>query len=546
MMAAVFLMQALGQLAAALVGLVVLLSLGSKNNLDNLSASDHTAQSVRCVDSIWRIVIGTGAVPALIAIIFRVTIPESPRYTLDVDRDGQRALEDTKDYYGARHADGYGAYISAVELRDYPGHGNGSHQQNGITAGLGIDGDFDERQTPSPRRQEDTERRGFHVAGQAEDEEEEEDDDDGEDSDSEQEDDVEDEDEDSQSIEYRPTLFSSTDLYDYFKTQENWHFLAGTTTCWFFLDVAFYGLGISNPRRIAQIWLSKAPEYNFANSTLADWQTTDPTKSIYDVLKSDGIQYIITVSIGSVVGSFILIKLIDYVQRKALLMWSFIILAVLFAVIGGSLFAVEYTDMHAVTITLYVLSQLVFNIGPNALTFIVSAFYFLLSIQRLTKNKISAEIFQTRYRATCHGISSAGGKLGSIVVQVLISSFMTSPESKYMSSALFAFCGCMFLGAFCCWIWLPDTQEPRNSKSAFFIRENGNQEAVLGENESQAAVNEVNDGFGNRPFLSSYRIPNKSLEEASEGWLETIAHGQQLGFRTKMYQLWKQLARFSR
>lgn len=374
MMAAVFLMQALGQLAAALVGLVVLLSLGSKNNLESLSASDRTAQSVRCVDSIWRIVIGTGAVPALIAIIFRVTIPESPRYTLDVDRDGQRALEDTKDYYGARHADGYGAYISAVELGDYPGHSNGSagHQQSGTPVGLGMEGDFNERQSISPRQQEDTGGRDFHETEQEEGEgegegEEEEDDSEGED-------DLENEDQDSQTIEDRPTFFSSTDLYDYFKTQGNWHFLAGTTSCWFFLDVAFYGLGISNPRRIAQIWLSNPPEYGFSNSTLVDWQTTNPNKSIYDVLKSDGIQYIITVSIGSVVGSFALIKLIDYVQRKTLLMWSFTILAVLFAVIGGSLFAVEYTDMHAVTITLYVLSQVVFNIGPNALTFIVSAF----------------------------------------------------------------------------------------------------------------------------------------------------------------------------
>ncbi|CRG87871.1 putative metabolite transporter C2H8,02 [Talaromyces islandicus] len=510
MMAAVFLMQALGQLAAALVGLVVLLSLGSKINHEPLSSGDHAHQSIRYVDSIWRIVIGTGAIPALIAIIFRVTIPESPRYTLDVDRDGCRALEDTKDYYGAHHADGYGAYLSAVELGDYPEHSNGSirHQQDGVTVGLGINHSFHERRSASPRRQEDTARRGFQEMEREEDDEDEEE----ENPDSDREDEPEDDEVESQSIEENPKFFSAMDLNDYFKTQGNWHFLAGTTLCWFFLDVAFYGLGISNPRRIAQIWLSNPPQYNFLNPTLADWQTTDPSSSIYDVLKSDGIQYIITVSIGSVVGSFALIKLIDYVQRKALLLWSFVILGVLFAVIGGSLFAVEYTDMHAVTITLYVLSQLVFNIGPNALTFI-----------------ISAEIFQTRYRATCHGISSAGGKLGSIIVQVLISSFMTSSESKYMSSALFAFCGCMLLGAFCCWIWLPDTQEPRNSnENAPFMRENENQEAVLNHNESQVAVNEGDDGFGNRLCATQDNVktltcPPHNLDGESKSNNHTVA-----------------------
>ncbi|KAH8701555.1 major facilitator superfamily domain-containing protein, partial [Talaromyces proteolyticus] len=413
MMAAVFLMQALGQLAAALVGLVVLLSLGAKNNLQNLASTDP--ESKRCVDSIWRIVIGTGVGPALIAILFRVTIPESPRYTLDVDRDGQRALEDTKGYYRGHHSD--------------------------------------------------------------------------------------DDDDDERIVEDRPKFFSFTDLHEYFITQGNWHFLAGTTACWFFLDVAYYGLGISNPRRIAQIWLSTAPT---KTSLLLTWQNTDPTETIYDVLKSDGTQYIITVSIGSVIGSVVLIKLIDYVPRKALMMWTFISLAILFAVIGGSLFSVEYSNMHAVTITLYVLSQLAFNLGPNALTFL-----------------ISAEIFQTRYRATCHGISSAGGKIGSIFVQVLISSYSTS-EPKSMSSFLFGFCGCMILGSFCCWIWLPDVQEPRERGKASALRQslestnsgrhiNGghvNDTQLNMQGEHLTLANMTDDPMERRSMMSSYKIPN--------------------------------------
>src|SRR6202044_2460302 len=51
------------------------------------------------VDKIWRYIVGVGAIPALVAIGFRLTIPESPRYTLDVDHDGARALRDTQKYY---------------------------------------------------------------------------------------------------------------------------------------------------------------------------------------------------------------------------------------------------------------------------------------------------------------------------------------------------------------------------------------------------------------------------------------------------------------
>lgn len=97
MMAAVFLMQSLGQLTAALVGFFALLGLGAKHALIDLTVEDETSK--RWVDTIWRTVIGVGAFPAFVAIIFRLTIPESPRFTLDVDNDNERALEDIKEHW---------------------------------------------------------------------------------------------------------------------------------------------------------------------------------------------------------------------------------------------------------------------------------------------------------------------------------------------------------------------------------------------------------------------------------------------------------------
>lgn len=47
--------------------------------------------------------------------------------------------------------------------------------------------------------------------------------------------------------------------------------------------------------------------------------------------------------------------------------------------------------------------------------------------------QIPAEAFPTRYRCTCHGISAASGKLGSVLGQVVITKLVDSdsdPKSK--------------------------------------------------------------------------------------------------------------------
>jgi len=44
----------------------------------------------------WRIVVGIGAVPAAFALYCRLTIPETPRYTFDVNRDVEQGFADYK------------------------------------------------------------------------------------------------------------------------------------------------------------------------------------------------------------------------------------------------------------------------------------------------------------------------------------------------------------------------------------------------------------------------------------------------------------------
>jgi PHS family inorganic phosphate transporter-like MFS transporter len=61
---------------------------------------DHV-ECFRAIDRLWRLVVGIGIIPAVIALAFRFTIPESPRYTLDILQNTKATLEDTANYFDA-------------------------------------------------------------------------------------------------------------------------------------------------------------------------------------------------------------------------------------------------------------------------------------------------------------------------------------------------------------------------------------------------------------------------------------------------------------
>ena len=77
----------LGQLSAALVSVVVVAAF--KNEI----RSDTSANPVH-VDYCWRLIIGLGCVPATLALYFRLTIPETPRFTMDIERNVRQASQD--------------------------------------------------------------------------------------------------------------------------------------------------------------------------------------------------------------------------------------------------------------------------------------------------------------------------------------------------------------------------------------------------------------------------------------------------------------------
>jgi PHS family inorganic phosphate transporter-like MFS transporter len=70
----------------------------------------------------WRILIGLGCVPGAIALYFRLTIPETPRFTLDIDRDIQRARTDIEKALGPNGGSTAVYWLTQMQLSSAPMH----------------------------------------------------------------------------------------------------------------------------------------------------------------------------------------------------------------------------------------------------------------------------------------------------------------------------------------------------------------------------------------------------------------------------------------
>lgn len=207
------------------------------------------------------------------------------------------------------------------------------------------------------------------------------------------------------------------------------------------------------------------------------------------MIKENTIRDMITISTGTVTGSVLILLVIDYIPRVSWMTCWFLALAALFLVNGATFFVAYESDKYALTITLYVLAQLMFNLGPNTITFI-----------------LPAELFDTRYRGTFYGLAAASGKLGAIMIQV-VQNLVISPNGRTEFAILLlgGLVPAMLIGALVTWAWIPEVQLP------------------YGHHEP-----------GEAPPHRWIR-PNRTLEEIAEHPTE----GQVIGFRRRMRRVFK-------
>lgn len=119
MVAAVFSMQGLGQLAAAIVALIT--TVASKDVF--ISVANESACGYECrlaADRSWRIIVGVGAIPACVALYYRITIPETPRYTFDIQHDVEKADADIKAYVSSKSKGSFDV-VQQVKTRQIAG-----------------------------------------------------------------------------------------------------------------------------------------------------------------------------------------------------------------------------------------------------------------------------------------------------------------------------------------------------------------------------------------------------------------------------------------
>ncbi|KJA16682.1 hypothetical protein HYPSUDRAFT_206867 [Hypholoma sublateritium FD-334 SS-4] len=80
--------QGWGNFTASLVAFIITAAFK-----DSILSSPSTTH-IHTIDKMWRLLIGFGALPGVAALYFRLTIPETPRFTMDIERNLEQAAED--------------------------------------------------------------------------------------------------------------------------------------------------------------------------------------------------------------------------------------------------------------------------------------------------------------------------------------------------------------------------------------------------------------------------------------------------------------------
>jgi MFS family permease len=177
-----------------------------------------------------------------------------------------------------------------------------------------------------------------------------------------------------------------------------------TAGSWFIMDVVFYGINFFLP--IILGYMAFAGHAGFAAKDIA-------------AIKGDAFT-----DIFLVIGIFVAIMLVDTWGRVKLQAVGFIGMAVGFFLVASAHFFGADGDTAYIVILFagFILFNLMVNMGPNPITFL-----------------LPAELFPTHIRATGHGFASACGKVGAVVGGILVPVLIFSigiPETMLLAGIL--------------------------------------------------------------------------------------------------------------
>ena len=363
-LAIVFAMQAFGMATASIVSLIVTAAVHARYP----NVAGDPVLSARAVDQIWRWVMGLGLIPAAFTAVLRFTIPESPRYTLDVLNDPLRASEETNKLKGWNQESELESSYDTMPLND----------------------------------DRDPSSLSFDTKDHA--------------------------------FEYSENTQELT-IKQYFWVQGNWRYLLGTALTWGLYNFASYALSFNETSTLSKFW-----DGNTSN-------TTSPIE--YINLTDNAVHELVISYLPSSLGSLLLIFFITHIRRKLLSWTMYLAIGVLFIVMGVAMIETSNSQNFSISIGLFALIKALGTFGISPLNFL-----------------LPAELFPTKYRASCHAISASSGKVGSILASAFVgyvtfgSITSSSPSSEWQGYVFIISAIPLFLGAIASWLWIPELQEP--------------------------------------------------------------------------------------
>ena len=328
MLAAVFLGQPLGQLLAVLIAFAT--TAGWRRYVADVTATSGALscsmaattlagmECARTVDRAWRMTAGLGAIPALIAIYFRFTIPESVYYTLDVKENSDKAIYDSSYFGSLEDLDAFEEEQEEEEDHDditeaeHPQHGNGA-PTNG------------------------TQPNGQHVNVAL------------------QRNAVKDANSNSTRVWFRG-------FFSWLKSSTNFKDLFATSFNWMLLDFTFYLLGVNSSAFVPTLF----------------GENNGKDRPPYDLLISQERHIMESSTAASLVGGLCAIALMRFRSSKPFLslfnsprrvqIWGFGALAILFVIIGAMYIKLPTTNQHVAIVVFYALAQFFFDLGKPMYT----------------------------------------------------------------------------------------------------------------------------------------------------------------------------------
>ncbi|KAJ8531493.1 hypothetical protein K7X08_026927 [Anisodus acutangulus] len=158
--------------------------------------------------------------------------------------------------------------------------------------------------------------------------------------------------------------------------------LLGTTSTWFFLDIAFYSQNLFQKDIFSAIGWIPPPE------------TMNALEEVYKIARA---QTLIALC-STIPGYWFTVAFIDKLGRFAIQFTGFFFMTAFMFALAIPYSHWTHKENRIGFVIMYSLTFFFANFGPNTTTFVVPA-----------------EIFPARLRSTCHGISAAAGKAGAMV-----------------------------------------------------------------------------------------------------------------------------------